>query len=106
MTLKSGVTLWGNITSEAGNAITLKQGNEERQIPKSEVAETKSGEFVVPPSWKRLVLYWTKGISYKYLVAPFDGLKALASLFIGHSLVTSAWTLVIPLLLATLSTLL
>ena len=32
VTLKSGVTLWGNITSEAGNAITLKQGNAEPQL--------------------------------------------------------------------------
>jgi signal peptidase I len=73
VTLKSGVTLWGQITSEAGNAITLRTGSDERQIPKDQVAETKSGEFVVPPFWKRFVLYWTQGISYKHLVAPFDG---------------------------------
>src|SRR5262249_17896609 len=27
----------------------------------------------VPPLWKGLILYWTKGISYKHLVAPEDG---------------------------------
>lgn len=73
VTLKNGTTLWGQITSEAGNTIKLKTGQEEREISKEEIAETKSGEFQVPPFWKRFALYWTKGISYKYLVAPFDG---------------------------------
>jgi signal peptidase I len=27
----------------------------------------------VPPAWKGLILYWTKGISYKHVVAPEDG---------------------------------
>src|SRR5262249_16993168 len=27
----------------------------------------------VPPVWKGLILYWTKGISYKQVVAPEDG---------------------------------
>jgi signal peptidase I len=27
----------------------------------------------IPPLWKGLVLYWTKGISYKHVVAPEDG---------------------------------
>jgi signal peptidase I len=30
-------------------------------------------DFKLPPFWKRFALYWTQGISYKYLVAPFDG---------------------------------
>lgn len=73
VTLKNGTTLWGDITSEAGDAITLRQGKEERQIPKNQIAKTDSGEFELPPFWKRFVLYWTTGISYKVLIAPFDG---------------------------------
>ena len=30
-------------------------------------------DFVMPARWKRFVLYWTQGISYKHLTAPFDG---------------------------------
>ena len=30
-------------------------------------------DFQIPPFWKRFVIYWTQGVSYKYLVAPFDG---------------------------------
>jgi signal peptidase I len=30
-------------------------------------------DFQLPPFWKRFVIYWTQGISYKYLEAPFDG---------------------------------
>jgi signal peptidase I len=73
VTLKNGTTLWGQIVSDAGGTIKLRTGSEEREIPKDQVAETKSGEFQVPPFWKRIALYWTTGISYKYLVAPFDG---------------------------------
>lgn len=27
----------------------------------------------IPPRWKRLIVYWTRGISYEHLVAPEDG---------------------------------
>ena len=30
-------------------------------------------DFELPPFWKRFALYWTQGVSYKYLEAPFDG---------------------------------
>ena len=73
VTLKNGSTLWGNITADSAASLTLQQGEETREIPKSEIARTESGEFKVPPSWKRFALYWTLGISYKHLVAPFDG---------------------------------
>ena len=33
----------------------------------------KGEEFEIPPLWKRLALYWTMGVSYKHVVAPFDG---------------------------------
>ena len=33
----------------------------------------KGENFEIPPFWKRFVLYWTHGISYKHVVAPFDG---------------------------------
>ncbi len=35
--------------------------------------DLRGTNFQPPPLWKRLVLYWTKGISYKRLVAPEDG---------------------------------
>src|SRR5687767_8563648 len=73
VTLKSGITMRGQIVSEAGDTIKLRTSTEEREIPKSEIAKTASGEFEVPPFWKRFLIYWTQGISYKYLVAPFDG---------------------------------
>jgi signal peptidase I len=73
VTLKNGITLWGQIVSEAGDTIRLRTGTDEREIPKNQIAKTDSGEFEIPPFWKRFVIYWTTGISYKYLVAPFDG---------------------------------
>jgi signal peptidase I len=30
----------------------------------------------IPPFWKRFLIYWTQGISYKHLEAPFDGFVA------------------------------
>lgn len=73
VTLKNGTKLYGQIVSEGGDKITFRHGNEEEEIPKSEIAKTESGGFEVPSTLKRLALYWTQGISYKYLVAPFDG---------------------------------
>ena len=73
VTLKSGVTMRGQIVSDAGDTIKLRTGTDEREIPKNQIAKTESGEFEIPPFWKRFVIYWTTGVSYKYLVAPFDG---------------------------------
>lgn len=35
--------------------------------------DLRGTDFIIPPFWKRFVLYWTQGISYKHLVAPEDG---------------------------------
>ena len=73
VTLKNGVTMRGQIVSDAGDTIKLRTGTDDREIPKNQIAKTESGEFEIPPFWKRFVIYWTTGVSYKYLVAPFDG---------------------------------
>ena len=73
VTLKSGQTMWGTITSETPTNIILTTSLDQRQIPKDQIAKTESGAFQIPSTLHRLGLYWTTGISYKYLVAPFDG---------------------------------
>jgi signal peptidase I len=73
VTLKNGMTMWGTITGESATSVTLRTSTDRREIPKEHIAKTESGEFQVPSTLQRLALYWTKGISYKYLVAPFDG---------------------------------
>lgn len=73
ITLKNGTKLQGQIVSEAADKIKFRHGNGEDEIPRSEIVKIDSGAFEVPSTLKRLALYWTKGISYKHLIAPFDG---------------------------------
>ncbi len=73
VTLKSGATLYGQILGETPASIQFRDNTGEREIPRSEIASAGSNNFALPPFWKRFLLYWTQGISYKYLVAPFDG---------------------------------
>jgi signal peptidase I len=73
VTLKNGTTMWGTITAETATNIILTTSLDQREIPKDQIANTESGAFQIPSTLQRLALYWTKGISYKHLVAPFDG---------------------------------
>jgi signal peptidase I len=72
VTLKNGTTLYGQILSETPTNIVFRDSGN-REIPKSEVASTERKGFELPSFWRRFILYWTQGISYKYLEAPFDG---------------------------------
>src|SRR5687767_304273 len=73
VTLKNGTVLYGQIVSETPASIVFRDNSSGREIPKSEIVSTDRKRFELPPFWKRFALYWTQGISYKYLVAPFDG---------------------------------
>ena len=73
VSLKNGVTLYGQIVSQTETNIVFRDMAGDRDIAKSDVANAGSNDFTLPPFWKRFALYWTKGISYKYLEAPFDG---------------------------------
>jgi signal peptidase I len=46
---------------------------EEQRIPVSQVRRAEPMNVELPPRWKGFLLYWTKGVSFKHLVAPEDG---------------------------------